>query len=336
MTVERERIHIRNLPSALYAMARRLWGLGWIYLWVNRTRVKWYLDRGAVGFLAFSLILLFLEVMLEVIHTLPEFQDFLIRALFAAATIYGYVDLALGIFATAPKWGGMADNASRYLQAVYLSAIAGATYFKIREWKERGQEFRFIQAAREIVATLRVAGGHESRIERVLPIFAFTFGNGGISVSVAPIGADSKLVVRHQCGPAQYDPNLKLALGEGGAGLCCREHCAVYFPRKSLGHAILQDITEGDYDLEMDLFVRDDREPFESVLSVPMVANGYCYGAVSFDSPERDAFKRLDREQALFFGYVVAQVLREAGSGYCHEVGKVTIITAKAALQAHP
>jgi GAF domain-containing protein len=261
----------------------RVLGVFYIYLWVKRSRVRYWLERSARVVLTVSLLLLILEVALEIVGR------------------------------------HFARDPSIVVQGIFFLFVFVALFTKLREWSDKEQERYFIEAAGAIVrelskdlATLTLDDG----IYDLLAIFRKTFERrGDINVNVATHRTDGRLEVTY-CYPVNinYDPALSFGPGEGGAGYCCQERCAVYIPVKSFRHAILRDIErDATYDGKLDLFVPDEREPFRSILSVPIVTGGECFGVLNFDSTKRNAFRRVDFEQASFYGYVMAQFLQGKG-----------------------
>lgn len=81
-----------------------------------------------------------------------------------------------------------------------------------------------------------------------------------------------------------------------------------------MGHAIIQTIDEQrPFSMLSNLYVAKTPSNFESVLCVPINVWGKCCGSLNFDSPKPNAFRRLDFEQAAFYGLVLAQILHQGG-----------------------
>lgn len=275
----------------LRRQCRRLLGFLYIFLWVKRTNFRVLIaERAAWLVLVASLALLLLEVGLE---------------------IAPHQDLA-----------GLA-----YFKAVYILALVLALYGKYREWQQQKQEYYFADAAKEIVGLLwrPQPDRQEETIYGLLAIFTRTFTRCDASVSVSLPDTNGHLVVRYDYGNAKSDKLFRLSPGSGAAGYCCQEQSLVYVPRRTIGHAILQNLEDPHpFHLKTDLYEPDGVEDFECILSVPIVAYGTCFGSLNLTSREPNAFRRLDRHYAIFYGHVLAQLLRTQKGVAGHQVTAVT------------
>ncbi|MDP9120112.1 MAG: GAF domain-containing protein [Acidobacteriota bacterium] len=274
----RKPLQIRQLHTVIFSLT-------YIYGWTFRAKVRSWLARWAIGLLAAVLFYVPLEIGLD---------------------LYGRT---------------LGTASSIAVRVVFFVLIAVSLYGKLREWREHHQKFYFIQAAWEVVqfmsAPQEALAGDEV-ILKLLAVFAKTFERKGKTpkASVAVLGPDGRLRLKYfHPEAANFDADFEFIEGEGGAGYCSENRCLVYIPKTSYGHGIIQNIEEDQpYRVMADLFIPSGSREIRSILSVPMVAYGTCFGALNFDSTVVNAFHRLDFEQAMYFGFVVAQLLHLRGN----------------------
>lgn len=258
--------------------------IGWfyVYFWVKRANLRAVLEKGAIGILGLFLALLVIELLLEIF------------------------------------WHPVFESTSIVLQVIFAIAFAISLYNKLREWREKRQEYLHIGSASiiaEILSDNRERVIEDGTIQRLLAIFHQTFTpKRSLCVTLALFDGDGQLRIRHRY-PEGRTNDTSFAPGEGAAGYSTASRCTVYVPRKRFGHAILHKVetTKGivTYDYASGVYAsRQGDEEYESVLSVPIVIYGTCYGALSFDSTKANAFRRLDLALASFYGSVMAQVLQ--------------------------
>lgn len=261
--------------------------LGFVYIWflTLRSNVRAAFERGTTVILTLYVILVVIEVILEVWgRTLGTHETWWIRGLF-----YFLIFLAL--------------------------------YTKVREWGAHHQELYFIGAASSVVQ-LDLSGATTPRsrqetIEELLNVFRGNFElKGALNANFAEL-IDGHLKVTAVAPPnAEYDKSLALVEGDGGSGYCYEKGVVVYIPRKRLRHGIVMDVSRArPFQLVQDLYVSCNVEPFNSILSVPVTSGGHRLGVLNFDSKKGNAFRRIDFQQAAFFGFVLAKFLHEARSG---------------------
>jgi len=259
--------------------------LGWLYVyfWVKRANFRAILEKSAIGILTLFLLLLMLELAVEVF-----WHEVFIRGVSIA------------------------------LQILFGVAFGVSLYNKIREWREKKQEYLHIRSSEVIARILSdsrevVAG--DGTIERLLAIFHQPFApRRTVSVTLALLDQDESLRVCHRFPPSNRDGDTRFPPGEGAAGYCTKNRCTVYVPRKRFGHAVLKVETDDGkitYDYASGMYLAQPGDgAYEAVLSVPIVIFGTCYGALSFDSPKPNAFRRLDLAIASSYASLVAQVLQ--------------------------
>jgi hypothetical protein len=264
------------------AIPRRIFGLLYVYYWIHRTRVRRFFERSSIVILATYLIALAVEVVLETIGR---------------------------EWALYPHWS---------VRGTFYVVVGLALWSKVREWSEHRQEFYFIQAAKKVVEAFRrdwQGLNRDEAIQGLLTIFVKNFEQkGAINANLAqPRAGDGKLVVTHiHPADAKYDGELALDPGEGGSGYCQSRGCVVYIPWIFLRHAVIQNINENrPYTLIEDLYIEDSVQNFSCILSVPVSTRGRQYGVLNFDSTKINAFRIIDFEQAMFFGFALAQLLLE-------------------------
>ena len=268
-------------------LGRYVLGYLYVYFWVKRANARAIIEKGAIGILAVFLLLLAIE-------------------------------LALELF-----WHVVFRGTSIALQILFFVAFSVALYNKISEWRERRQEFLYINAASyiaEILSDTREHIAEEETIKRLLAIFLKTFEpkhstNATMALFDAPVpdpqdGMRLKVVYRHPSDNRSSE--TVFTAGEGAAGYCAKCRCAAYIPRKRFRHAVVVATQDGkpSYAVASDLYLsRPDEGAYESILCVPVVIYNKCYGALCFDSAKANAFRRLDIALASFYGSVMAQVL---------------------------
>lgn len=259
--------------------------LGWLYVyfWVKRANLRAVIEKSAIGILVLFLILLVLELVVEVF-----WHEVFVRG----------VSIALQIF--------------------FGIAFGISLYNKLREWRERKQEYLHIRSSEVIARILsdeQEVVAENGTIERLLVIFQQTLAQRrSVSVTLAILNADESLRVSHRF-PAlpSRDGDTSFPPGEGAAGYCTKNRCTVYVPRKKFGHAVLKVETDDGriaYDFASGMYLaQPGDDAYEAVLSVPIVIFGTCYGALNFDSLEPNAFRRLDLAIASSYASIMAQVL---------------------------
>jgi hypothetical protein len=261
--------------------ARGVLGHIYVYLWVKRANLRDSLEHGAHGILILFLLLLLLEVVLE----------------------YLGVSMALS-----PRLA---------IKVAFILAIAILLYTKLKEWSDRRQQFYFVEAARKLVELLsgsQVPTAADETFGTLLALYADNFARKGqLNANLAFWCSDDSVKIRY-CHPldAGYKKDYTFVNGQGAAAYCCENQCVVYIPRKDIRHAIVQNIGQAHpYDMVPDLYVPGSGPgvAFQSVLCVPLLAYGTCFGVLNFDSRKSNPFRVLDFAQALFFGFIVAQLL---------------------------
>jgi len=273
---------------ALNRLGATIFGYVYVYWWAKRANWRHRIEKGAIGLLILFLVVLLLELGLE---------------------IFGFE---------------MARSRSIATQLVFILAFSVALYSKLREWGARRQELFFLQAAKKTAELLGADREHlvnDGTIEKLLGIFHATFRRKGpISTTLALRTEDDRLEIRHWYPPSGRTHDVTFHPNEGGAGYSYANRCIVYIPRTHLGHAIIQTLGDDDpYEMVGGLYIRGDANTaYRSILSVPVVIFGQCYGTLNFDSARPNAFKRIDFQQAMVYGSIVAQLLRMRREG---EVG---------------
>lgn len=244
---------LSRLPHIIASYAYVWW---WVLRENAKSRYGRYLDHGTKALLTLYLLLLLLEVGLE---------------------ISGHSVAATGSIA---------------LQLVFFVLIAIAVMFKVEEWREGRQQVYFAGAAAEIVSTMgRIQPGNrdDEVITRLLAIFQKNFeAQGAINANLSLPDDGDQLKVRYVYPEgAPYDDKLALPKGVGGSGNCYAERRLVYIPSKHYRHGIMEIIdsptleaaeggqarsVEARYQLVPDCYVPCTVEPFETILSVPLLA----------------------------------------------------------------
>lgn len=266
----------------LSALPIRILGLFYFWILFFRMRVRRFFERGSLIILAVYLLILLCEVALEWLGKDWAFH---------------------------PHW---------LVRAAFFLVIGLALYSKVKEWSEHRQEFYFIQAAKKVVEVFSREwkdGERDEAVNGLLTIFVKNFEQkGAVNANLAlPRDGDGKLVVSNiHPASARYDAELALEPGEGGSGYCFVKGCVVYIPWTTLRHAVIQTIAESrPYKLVEDQYTPDRIENFRSILSVPVASGTRRFGVLNFDSRKRNAFRIIDFEQAVFFGFALAQLLQD-------------------------
>ena len=266
----------------------------YIYIWVKRANFRYRLEKLAILGLAIFLVLTTVEVILE---------------------LFGR---------------GVAQHPEPWTKILFFGVVAILLYTKFREFGERRQQASFIDTAREVTHLLsrRQDGvASDQLIQKLLALFQLTFERKGwkylgwrkkqVRVNAALRQADDHLHITLEHPGNQGSHGEPFRIGEGGAGVCFENECLVYIPRKALRHALVQDIDDepGDEPFKMrpGAFVPQGNRDYQSILCVPIRAHGRCFGVLNFDSPRRNAFRRIDFEQATFYGFALALVLLHRG-----------------------
>lgn len=221
---------------------------------------------------------------------------------------------------------------SAVLKILFLLTLLFVLYMKLREATDNRQQFYFVEAANQIVGILgqqrpapsddvlsMLAIFHRTFEGRVSGVWPWRKKNRPPDVSVALIQGkhpDEHLEIGYVF-PAdvQRDPAFRLRMGDGAAGRCCKHYEIVYVPRCRLRHAIIQSISEHPrFDMIAGLYhLFPLGQEYGSVLSVPVVDGGKCYGVLNFAARKPNAFRRLDFLQAVFYGFALARVLQGLG-----------------------
>jgi hypothetical protein len=275
----------------------------YVYWWVKRANWRHWADKTAIVALAFGLVVLGVEVVMEL-------------------------------------WGYRVVGHHYWIQALFFCGIAVLLYSKFREFGGRRQQASFIDAARQVTQKLSRPQGedHEDQIVmKLVGLFQVTFQRKGwtwfgrrpnnVRVNAAILNkATGQLKVCYEHPPDQGDHGPAFDVGTGGAGYCFAKDSLVYIPRKKLRHGIVQAIDEdpGDepFAMEPDVYLPQGSRDYQSILSVPIRAHGERFGVLNFDSPRVNAFRRIDFEQATFFGFALALVLlHNQGAGGAMQAG---------------
>jgi len=218
-----------------------------------------------------------------------------------------------------------------WLQVLFFLIMSVSSWHHFRAWRDNLQEVYFIEAAAQIsqvlssVATLSgYANGNTLR--EMLKIVRKNFERKGpINVNVFLFDSSAGgLVFRAAFPPeANVDRTLLFPPGIGGAGTAYSETAVVYIPWRSHGAALVQAFPgEGEveangaysshtFSVIQSCAVPDKVESFESVLTVPVMFRGKCFGVLNLDSDKRDAFRTADFRQARFYGVVLGAFLNE-------------------------
>lgn len=269
---------VKRIPSRV---------IGFLYIWTLylRSEARWLLDRSGYFLLAGSAFILVLEVVLEI-------------------------------------WGkGLAFHPANWVRLIFWVGATFVAYTKIREWREHEQGFAFVEGVRRVVDTLAVgttAFDTTKAIQSILEATVASFPKrGDIRASLALLREDGCQEIAMVTSEA--DEPLKGAVfkpDEGCIGVSYRERVIAYVPRVGFGHAILQGLDDPDsWMLRADAFSPRESDSFKSLLTVPLVAEDSCFGTLSLVSERANAFLRLDRLEAYFFGFSVAQALRRGNVG---------------------
>lgn len=271
----------KSAHIAVNDLGRMVFGLVYIYFWIKRTNWRSLLERYAAGFLVVSLFLLALEILLEV---------------------YGRQ---------------MAHGSSVALKVLFGVCLVIAMLGKYREWHDERSNFYFIGTARAIAASLiRPLDETDSALDSLLRIFHGNFeGSGVVNVTLALREPNSKLLrVTHRYPSEEVHRVTTFNHGEGGAGYAFKNEALVYIPWKELGHGVIQRLEEDDpYEMVTRLYFKPEDEAekaYRSILSVPVLIFGQCYGALNVDSTSVNAFRKKHIQQAFYFATVVAQILQ--------------------------
>jgi hypothetical protein len=117
-----------------------------------------------------------------------------------------------------------------------------------------------------------------------------------ISLMEIPSGGDGKLTITfvHPAG-SPIDADLKLAVGQGGAGKAYEKKVSIYIPsvRHVVGINVATKRSEG-----VRYEPSQNKDPFRSILSVPVVASDEVIAVVTFSARKRSAFYPEDFEIA--------------------------------------
>ncbi len=227
----------------------------YIYWWVKRANWRRWADKTAVVFLIGFLVLLGIEVVLEYI--------------------------GIGVLAH-PFW----------MKLLFFASIGIMLYTKCRELGARRQQASFVDTARAVTRLLSRPQGeeHEEQLmKKLVGLFQVTFQRDGwawfglrgndtrVNAALVEGGA---LRIHYEQPDGQGAHGPPLPIGGSGAGYSYENDCLVYFPRKSLRHAIVQfyddDPEDGKerFSIAPDIFLPQGTRNYRSVLSVPIRAHG--------------------------------------------------------------
>lgn len=219
------------------------------------------------------------------------------------------------------QWGReLGTHQVWWLRYVFYVLVGLALFTKLREWEAHRQELYFLAAATSVVqldnSVAMTSRTREDTITDLLGVFRANFeAKGALNANFAELVGDSLKVTAVAPSYAVYDQDLLLPLGDGGSGYAYDKGVVVYIPRKRLRHGIVMDVTrDRPFQLVQDLYVSCQVEPFNTVLSVPVATGGVKYGVLNFDSAKGNAFRRIDLQQAAFFGFILAKFLQETKS----------------------
>jgi len=185
------------------------------------------------------------------------------------------------------------------------------------EWKRQKERWKLASALRLLLrevpslrttasadAETRLQNAHEF-VLKVLMAFRSVFeGLEGLNMNVMTLDSDGRLRIKF-CHPPEaihrYPTDFSLALGEGGAGTAIQRNLIVYIPAIRYRHGISVSLpgnpdVEGrivekrTYDLLDQVYQPAPREPYKSILSVPVYIGEYPLGVLNIDAKRQNAF----------------------------------------------
>lgn len=268
---------VTSEPVPVQSIRSRIMGQVYIYVWIKRERLRrgaeWF-KRGTVGLLIFYLTALIAEVVAHVM-------------------------------------GRQVPEASIFIQVAFFLLVAILFWLQLTEFSGDRQHLYFSEAASDIVRL--VTEENQDFIKKLLAITVEQFRlKGAVNANLAlPIPADKLKISPEYCHGQVYD--LEMSVGFGGCGRSFAEKQIVCIPWKKHGNAIVQQINaKNPYGMVENCYQPLGKDTgFRSILSVPLLAYGQCYGVLNLDSSKRNAFRPLDFAQAMFYASVMALFLRE-------------------------
>lgn len=248
----------------------------------------------------------------------------------------------IGLFAIALEIGLEFADATGFLlhftRAVSIGVLVVLVLlvgFKQAELREHRRVTLFLEKAAQAVAALKELASIEKEgpddsyqslkrcVELILQVLLDTFASrGSLNANVMLLEDDNgdnrlRMTFVRVAQGVEYDQNFKPRPGEGIAGRCFREKAIVYLPRVKWKHGIQVKLPKSlgektKYSFCPNLYVAI-HEKFEqyycSILCVPVVAYGRCFGVLNLDSANPGPFRESDYLAVTFFGEIIGIAL---------------------------
>jgi hypothetical protein len=276
-----------NAPSAQFDvkdLSRTIFGMAYCAWWIRKSALDFFIEKWSARFLAVSAGLLALEIVLEYFQ-----RDF--------------------------------GRATIPLKIAFVGAFIVVAIDKYREWKKTRDEFSFLGSIHAIAVALSRAperGSLSPSLFSLLEIFHDNFKDKGDEVSVTlalrDMDREGVLQIAHRFPGKPGQRPTFFNVGAGGLGYAYQKRCLVYIPSTALRHGIIHKFEDNEpFAVRTLVYQQHSRErTYRSILSVPILISGHCFGVLCIDSTRRNAFKKSDFLKAMHHATSVAQILHNS------------------------
>jgi len=227
-----------------------------------------------------------------------------------------------------PLWG----------QIVIVLLAGGMVFHRAKEWKHQKQKWDLAFALRFLLPEIRrfgddIAAGGDKKAKfielanKIMSAFSAIFRETKeVKLNLMILGKDEKL--RFLCfhpETARATYSLKpFSLDRGGAGTACKSGLIVYIPAVRYRHGISV-LLGGSISVDMRLAMRrtydfvdlvyevSERQPFRSILCVPVRVNSKCEGVLNLDCMNQNAFGEFDFDLADAAAALIGMAIDKAG-----------------------
>lgn len=224
------------------------------------------------------------------------------------------------------------------VQIIIVLLAGGMVFHRVEEWKHQKQKWDLAFALRFLIPEIRrfgedIGGGCDKKAkfmelaDKIMSAFSAIFRESKeVNLNLMILGQDRKL--RFLCfhperARASYSTE-PFSLDKGGAGTACKSGLLVYIPAVRYRHGISV-LLGGSISADMRLAMRrtydfldlvyevSERQPFRSILCVPVRVNSKCEGVLNLDSMKQNAFGEFDFDLADVAAALIGMAIDRSG-----------------------
>jgi hypothetical protein len=225
-----------------------------------------------------------------------------------------------------------------WVQIVIVLLAGGMVFHRAEEWKRQKQKWDLAFALRFLIPEIRhfgddIASGCDKKAkfmelaEKIMSAFSAIFRETKeVKLNLMILGKDKEL--RFLCfypetAQATYSTQ-PFSLGKGGAGTACKSGLLVYIPAVRYRHGI-SILLGGSISADMRLAMRrtydfldlvyevSERQPFRSILCVPVRVNSKYEGVLNLDCMSQNAFGEFDFDLADVAAALIGMAIDRVG-----------------------